>query len=78
MLTKDLLRVRFAGNYVKPQFIKTNDPALLELARNLLSIYQLSAGKTREYIEGFTSHGAASCLTGMKGRGLLLPLPAGI
>lgn len=71
MLTKDLLRVRFAGNYVKPQFIKTDDPALLELARNLLSIYQLSAGKTREYIEGFTSHGAASCRDLKVGKGIL-------
>ncbi len=60
MLTKDLLRTRTAGNYIKPLFIKTNDPALLSLAKDLLEIYQLSEGKSREYIEGFTSAGVAA------------------
>lgn len=71
MLTKDLLRVRVAGNYIKPQFIKTDDKALLELAKNLLEIYQLSTGKTREYIEGFTSTGAASYRDLKIGKGIL-------
>lgn len=71
MLTKDLLRNRTAGNYIKPLFIKTDDPSLLSLAKDLLEIYQLSAGKSREYIEGFTSAGVATTRDMKIGKGIL-------
>ena len=71
MLTKDLLRTRTAGNYIKPLFIKTDDPALLSLAKDLLEIYQLSTGKSREYIEGFTSAGVATSRDLKIGKGIL-------
>lgn len=57
MLTKDLLRVRLAGNYIKPRFISTNDPELRELADSVLKICREGAGRTREYLE----NAAASC-----------------
>ncbi len=46
MLTKDLLNFRRRGDYLKPVFIDTGDPKLLNLARNLLSIYEIPDGET--------------------------------
>ncbi len=51
MLTKDLLRFRLMNNAVKPSFVKTDDPALLELAASLIALYESSAGSTRGSIE---------------------------
>lgn len=45
MLTKDLLNFRRRGDYLKPVFIDTEDPQLLSLARNLLSIYEIPDGQ---------------------------------
>ena len=78
MLTKDLLRTRTAGNYIKPLFIKTDDPALLSLAKDLLEIYQLSTGKSREYIEGFTSAGVATSRDLKIGKGILKIIQEGL
>jgi predicted nuclease of restriction endonuclease-like RecB superfamily len=50
MLTKDLLKFRRRGDYIKPVFIGTVDPMLLELAEKLLAVYsfeQDSGGMTR-------------------------------
>jgi len=57
MLTKDLLRTRLAGNYIKPRFISTDDPDLQELADSILKICREGVGRTREYLE----NAAASC-----------------
>ena len=57
MLTKDLLRTRLAGNYIKPRFISTDDPELRELADSILKICREGIGHTREYLE----NAAASC-----------------
>ena len=57
MLTKDLLRSRLAGNYIKPRFISTDDPRLRELADSILKICREGVGRTREYLE----NAAASC-----------------
>ena len=51
MLTRDLLRFNTSGNYLKPQFISTDDSKLLHLSSSLLEIYHSSAGETRESIE---------------------------
>lgn len=47
MLTKDLLRYRIIGGMVKPTFVKTDNPALLELADQLLSIHDPEQRPTR-------------------------------
>ena len=40
MLTKDLLKYRRQGKYIRPFFIDTNDGGLLQIADNLLTVYQ--------------------------------------
>ena len=57
MLTRELLRVRLAGTYIKPRFIRTDDPELRELADSILKICREGIGRTREYLE----NAAASC-----------------
>ncbi len=62
MLGKELFRVKIAGNYIRPEFIRTDDPKLLELAENLLTIYAEGKGRRREFIESLTD----SCVNLMK------------
>jgi len=51
MLTKDLLRFRVMNNAIKPAFVKADDPALLEFASSLISLYEGSAGAKRGALE---------------------------
>jgi uncharacterized protein len=51
MLTKDLLRFRLMNNAVKPAFVKTDDPALLEMAAALIGIYERGVGAKRCELE---------------------------
>jgi len=51
MLTKDLLRFRLMNNAIKPSFVKTDDPALLEFAASLIGIYEGGAGEKRCALE---------------------------
>jgi len=46
MLTKDLIRARLAGDVVKPQFIKTDDPEILRYAEALIMLYSEGTGTT--------------------------------
>ncbi len=50
MLTKDLLRCRIAGEYLKPQFVFDDDESE-ELAENLLRLFSESAGDSAEMID---------------------------
>ncbi|QSH40180.1 DUF790 family protein [Lentisphaerota bacterium ZTH] len=45
MLTKDLMRYRRRGDYLKPIFIDTGDAKLLEFATELLAVYGDTGGK---------------------------------
>lgn len=56
MLTKDLLRYRVSGAYAKLQFISTSDPRLMELASNLIGLYENSIGSRREELEESIGH----------------------
>ena len=40
MLTKDLLKYRRQGKYIRPFFIDADDGSLLQIANNLLTVYQ--------------------------------------
>ena len=51
MLGKELLRTRTAGKYIRPQFIKTNDPALLDFASRLINIMTNGTGSTAETLD---------------------------
>lgn len=42
MLTKDMLKFRRNGERIKPVFVAVEDPALLELAGELLEVYRVS------------------------------------
>ena len=59
MLTRDLLRTRLAGNYIKPRFIRTDDPELRELAESILKLCREGVGRSREYLENAASSCAA-------------------
>ena len=43
MLTKDLLKFRRSGKGIKPQFIDTKENSLLELAAELMQVYNVAA-----------------------------------
>ena len=62
MLGKDLLRTHSAGNYIRPDFVRTDDPALLDLAKDLLNIFENGAGQTRGSLDEL----AGSCVMRMK------------
>jgi len=58
MLTKDLVKFRKQGKYVRPNFIATDNSALLQIAEDLLTVYQgqeeggnLTRGEIEELIE---------------------------
>ena len=51
MLTRDLLRYKSSGMYVKPSFISVSEPKLLTLAERLLAIFENSVGTTREELD---------------------------
>lgn len=51
MLTRDLLRYKVSGAYVKPSFISAADPRLLELADRLIAVFENSAGSARGELE---------------------------
>ncbi|MBU8901131.1 MAG: DUF790 family protein [Victivallales bacterium] len=58
MLTKDLVKFRKQGKYVRPNFIATNDSSLLRIAEDLLTIYHgqeegenLTRGEIEELVE---------------------------
>lgn len=55
MLTKDLLRYRVMGNSVRPSFIRTDDPALLDFAASLIAVYEGREGATRAELEEASS-----------------------
>ncbi len=61
MLTKDMLRVRVAGDRVIPKFVKTDDPKLLGLARQLLDFYRPDRGLTRGEISESAEPVVKSC-----------------
>ncbi len=51
MLTKDLIRTRTYKGELKPQFIDTSNPSLIELATELLALYDPSMKLSRTEIE---------------------------
>ena len=51
MLTRDLLRYKSSGMYVKPSFISVSEPKLLTLAERLIAIFENSVGTTREELD---------------------------
>ncbi|MBO5958962.1 MAG: DUF790 family protein, partial [Lentisphaeria bacterium] len=51
MLTKDLLRLRASGMYLKPQFLKTDDMDLLAFAKDLIGIYENGTAETAETLD---------------------------
>ena len=51
MLTKDLLRWKVSGAYVKPSFVSVSDPRLLELAERLIAVFENSIGVSREELD---------------------------
>lgn len=51
MLTKDLLRYKVSGEYVKPSFISPAETRLLDLAERLIAVFDQSIGLTREELE---------------------------
>jgi uncharacterized protein len=58
MLTKDLVKFRKQGKYVRPNFIATDNSALLQIAEDLLIVYQgqeegenLTRGEIEELVE---------------------------
>lgn len=51
MLTKDLIRARIQSGSLKPQFIDTDNPRLLDLAAQLLSLYDPEDSPTRGDID---------------------------
>jgi predicted nuclease of restriction endonuclease-like RecB superfamily len=55
MLTKDMLRFSRLKGRVKPRFILVDSPALLALANELLSVYDLTSAPTRSELEESTS-----------------------
>ena len=51
MLTKDLLRLRASGMYLRPQFLKTDDHELLQFAKELIAIYEEGIGEQAETLD---------------------------
>lgn len=51
MLTKDLLRFSRARGQVKPKFLDVQDQRLLDLSKELLSLYDLASASTRGELE---------------------------
>ncbi|MFA7184760.1 MAG: DUF790 family protein [Victivallales bacterium] len=58
MLTKDLVKFRKQGKYIRPQFIAVNDSVLLRIAEDLLTVYNgreensaLTRGEIEELVE---------------------------
>ncbi len=58
MLTRDLVKFRRQGKYVRPYFIAADDSSLLQIADNLLTVYQgreesenLTRGEIEELVE---------------------------
>ena len=51
MLTKDLLRLRASGMYLRPQFLKTDDHELLQFAKELIVIYEEGIGEQAETLD---------------------------
>lgn len=51
MLTKELLRVRANGDYLKPGFLKNDDPAWLELAGDLIALYSEGTGESADILD---------------------------
>ena len=51
MLTKDLLRLRASGAYLRPQFLKTDDHELLQFAKELIAIYEEGIGEQAETLD---------------------------
>lgn len=47
MLGKDLLRTHSAGNYIRPDFVRTDDASLLTLARELMTLFEEGIGHSR-------------------------------
>ena len=46
MLTKDLIRARLSGDYVKPQFVSPDDPEIVRYAGDLVQLYAEGTGAT--------------------------------
>lgn len=51
MLTKDLLRLRAAGEYLKPRFLQRDDREVLELAAGLIDIYRNGTGERADTLD---------------------------
>ncbi len=70
MLTKDLLRFRIAGEYLKPRFI-AEDTETLELAGELTALYENSIGESAEMLEN-SGNASVLCHRDLKlARGIL-------
>lgn len=55
MLTKDLIRCKTYKGLVRPQFIDVDNPELLEMAEQLISVYQQKTQPVRMEIEEYTT-----------------------
>lgn len=71
MLTKDLLRFRLQGNYVKVSWIDEHQPDLLDLASRLLLIYRSSLDTPREELESLCNECLSSSRDLKLSRGIL-------
>ena len=46
MLTGKLVRVRYGGDRIIPQYLDTSDPTWLEVAERLLEVFRTQDGRT--------------------------------
>lgn len=51
MITKELMRTRLQGKYVRPLFVDTSDKRLLALAQNLIATYENGINMTAEELD---------------------------
>lgn len=52
MLTADLVRARVVKGDVRPRYVDAADPALNDLAAQMIALYAAHVGKTRDALEG--------------------------
>ncbi|MFO0604020.1 MAG: DUF790 family protein [Polyangiales bacterium] len=51
MLTADLVSARIVKGEVRPRYVRADDPAALELARQVVDVFDAHVGKTREALD---------------------------
>lgn len=52
MLTADLVRARVTKGEVRPRYVEPKDPALLDLAAQMIALYAAHVGRTRDALDG--------------------------